>query len=114
MAKKNEYNYFELKAAADKKSRGDFILPLPSKTHEDGSIEERRIIVKPFTVNKAFEAKSAAGPTEQLEFAFGEEQWATLLEVVGEENILVLQEIAQTFSNHFYGDVEGVDGGKEQ
>ena len=114
MAKKNEYNYFELKAAADKKSRGDFILALPPREEEDGTLTERKIVVKPFTVNKSFKAKTAAGPNEQLKFAFGDEQWDMLLEVIGDEDVLVLQEIAQTFSKHFYGDVNGVDGGKEQ
>lgn len=114
MAKKNEFNYFDLKAAADKKSRGDFILALPPREEEDGTVTERKIVVKPFTVNKSFKAKSAAGPNEQLKFAFGEEQWATLIEVIGEDEITVLGEITKSFSDHFFGDVEGVDGGKEQ
>lgn len=114
MAKKNEYDYFAMKAAADEKSRGPFILPLPPKEEEDGSFTERKIVVKPFTVKKAFKANPGVGPNEQLKFAFGDEQWDMLLDVIGDEDVLVLQEIAQTFSKHFYGDVEGVDGGKEQ
>ncbi|OFV79242.1 hypothetical protein [Rhodococcus erythropolis] len=114
MAKKNEYNYFDMKAAADKKSRGNFILNLPPREEEDGTFTDRQIVVKPFTVNKSFKAKSAAGPTEQLKFAFGDQQWETLIEVIGEDEITVLQEITKDFSEHFFGDVEGVDGGKEQ
>lgn len=108
MAKKNEYNYFDLKAKADKKSRGNFVLNLGD--------DVEKIIVKPFTVNKVFKARKNAGAdvNEQMRFAFGEEQWDRLIGVCGEEEMTVLQEVAQMFSQHFFGDVEGVDGGKEQ
>ena len=35
---------------------------------------------------------------------------ARLMEVIGEDEITVLGEITKSFSDHFFGDVEGVDG----
>lgn len=106
MAKKNVYNYFDLKAQADKKSRGEFILDLGP--------DVERIVVAPLTVRKTVDAEPGMSPLGQLEYALGTEQWERLLSVIGEDEILVLNEITQAFSKHFYGKTEGVPGGNEQ
>lgn len=67
MAKKNEYDYFAMKAAAEKKSRGPFILPLPPKEEEDGSFTDRKIVVEPFTVKKGIQGEPWSGSERAVE-----------------------------------------------
>ncbi|WJJ10376.1 hypothetical protein P9990_17545 [Prescottella equi] len=103
---KNVYNYFDLKAQADKKSRGEFILDLGP--------DVERVVVAPITVRKAVDADPSMNALRQLEYALGAEQWERLLGVVGDEEMTVLNEISQAFYQHFYGKTEGVPGGNAQ
>ncbi|NKU21750.1 hypothetical protein GS907_24630 [Rhodococcus hoagii] len=103
---KNVYNYFDLKAQADKKSRGEFVLDLGP--------DVERIVVAPITVRKVVDADPSMNAMRQFEYALGVEQWERLLSVVGDEEMTVLNEICQAFSQHFYGKTEGVPGGNVQ
>lgn len=106
MAKKGQYNYFDLKAAADEKSRGNWVLNLGEDVDS--------IVVKPITVNKAVKADRGMTSMAQLEYALGEEQWKRLITVTGDEEFGVLQEVLKSYSEHFFGDADKVPGGKEQ
>ena len=106
MAKKGQYSYFDLKAAADKKSRGNWVLNLGEGVDP--------ITVKPISVKKAVKADRGMTSMEQLEYALGDEQWTRLLEVTGDEEFGVLEEVLRSYSEHFFGDADQVPGGKEQ
>lgn len=103
MAKKGEYNYFEILAESKKKSRGNWVFNLP---------EGDALVVKPFTVKKALKAKTDISLVDQLKYAMGEDQWDRLYALIEDEDADVLQAIAQNFSDHFFGDAEDVPGGK--
>ncbi len=105
MARKNEFNYFELKAEADKESRGNFILNMP---------EGDPIVVTPFSVEKTLDADPTGDLHDQMKYAMGDEQWERLYELIKGEDFGVLEKIAKSFSDHFFGDDENVPGGKRR
>ena len=105
MARKNEFNYFDLKAEADKESRGNFILNMP---------EGDPIVVTPFSVEKTLDADATGDLHDQMKYAMGDEQWARLYAVIQDEEFGVLEKIAKAFSDHFFGDDESVPGGKRR